>query len=433
LTGDTALSTSWPWPDSPAGGTLGDGRHATFTDHPPSLDALRQAVVTRVDQGLAIYPQGGGTALNYGGIPRVPGVAIDTRGLNQVIDYPAADMTITVEAGITLAALRAVLAEKQQRLLVDAPEADRATLGGIYATNTSGPRRFGSGRPRDQIIGVSFVNAEGAVIKGGGRVVKNVAGYDFPKLLTGSLGTLGILTQMTLKVRPVPEASALVWTCWPGVEELAGVLDRLNTSATRPVAVELLNPGGAHLVGGRLGLPAAGWALAIGFEDNAGSVAWQLDQLRAELLHGHGGADVALHVRGEADFGPLWSALTEFPVRTPGPVSFLANLRPSSVVAFVSELDPGLWAVQAHAGNGIVRGHALEADSPEAIAPELDRLRAWAVRDGGNLILPRCPTAWKAGLRVWGEPRPDWTLAERVKHALDPKGVMNPGRFVATI
>jgi glycolate oxidase FAD binding subunit len=261
------------WPDSPAGGTLGDGRFATLTERPESLDALRGAVVAHVAQGFALYPQGGGTALDYGGIPRAPGVAIDTRGLNRVIDYPHADMTITVEAGITLQALRAVLAEKQQRLLVDAPQAEHATLGGVYATNTSGPRRYGAGRPRDQIIGVSFVNADGAVVKGGGRVVKNVAGYDFPKLLTGSLGTLGIITQMTLKVRPVPEASALVWAVYAQPDELAGVLDRLNTSATRPIALELLNPSGARLAGEAIGLPVGGWVLAVGFEDNAAAVA----------------------------------------------------------------------------------------------------------------------------------------------------------------
>ena len=271
------------WPDTPEGGTLGDGRPASFTDRPESIDALRQAVVARVAEGLAIYPQGGRTALDYGGIPRAPGVALDTRALDQVIDYPAADMTITVQAGITLQALGAVLAEKGQRLLVDAPQADRATLGGIYATNASGPRRFGAGRPRDQIIGVSFVNADGAVVKGGGRVVKNVAGYDFPKLLTGSLGTLGILTQLTLKVRPVPEASALVWAGFGPGADLAGILDRLNTSATRPMAVELLNPSGGRMAGEPLGLPVGGWVLAVGFEDNAASVAWQVERLRGEL------------------------------------------------------------------------------------------------------------------------------------------------------
>ncbi len=199
------------WPDPPAGGLLGDGRLATARRRPANLDELCQAVGESATGGLAVYPQGGTTALDYGGIPGRPGVAIDIRSLCQVIDYPHADMTVTVQAGITAAALQAVLAEHNQRLLIDIPLPDRATLGGVYATNTCGPRRFGLGRPRDQIIGVSFVTSEAIEVKGGGRVVKNVAGYDFPKLLTGSMGTLGILTHMTLKVRPKPEASAFLW------------------------------------------------------------------------------------------------------------------------------------------------------------------------------------------------------------------------------
>lgn len=415
------------WPDSSIGGGLGDGRPASATDRPETVDALRQAVVDRVKQGHALYPQGGGTALDFGGIPRQPGVVIDIRALSQVIDYPAADMTITVQAGITMAALRAVLAEQRQRVLVDAPHPDRATVGGVFATNTSGPRRFGAGRPRDQLIGVSFVTSDGALVKGGGRVVKNVAGYDFPKLLTGSLGTLGIITQLTLKVRPIPEADSLVWVPFSTADSLGPVLDRLNTSATRPVAVELLNPTGARLAGEALGFPVGDWAIVVGFEDNAASVAWQVDRLMIEL----GRTNIV--IREGADAAPLWSSLTEFQAAEVGPVSFVANLRPSTVAPFVRGLDPDRWAVQTHAGNGIVRAHALGASDWQALAPEIDRLRAAADRDGGNLILSRCPTEAKERLRVWGEPRPDWALAERVKRALDPKGVMNPGRFVATI
>ena len=190
--------------------------------------------------GRAIYPQGGKTSLEYGGTPRRPGVALGTTSISRLIDYPYADMTITVESGMTLSALSGILAGQQQRLLVDAPCPDSATIGGIYATNTSGPRRFGARAAAHQIIGVSFVTSEGVVVKGGGRVVKNVAGYDLPKLLTGSLGTLGIITQLTLKVRPIPEKSAIAWVCFGSFEHASEALDRLNVSETRPIAVELL-------------------------------------------------------------------------------------------------------------------------------------------------------------------------------------------------
>ena len=415
------------WPDTPEAGTLGDGRNALATFRPTSVADLCQTVRDQVARGAAIYPQGGRTALDYGSPPRRPGVAVDTTGISQLIDYPYADMTITVEAGMTLAALRGVLAVQHQRVQVDAPRADRATLGGIYATNTSGPRRFSAGRPRDQIIGVSFVTSDGVVVKGGGRVVKNVAGYDFPKLLTGSMGTLGIITQMTLKVRPIPEAAALVWIPFWNPKNLADTLEGLNTSATRPVALELLNASGARAVGQGLGLPTGPGIIVIGYEDNAPSVRWQLDKLKTELDRN----DFA--VLEGADAEPLWSALTEFQAANDRSVSFVASIRPSSLASFIDGLDPHRWSVQAHAGNGIVRAHAQGDWTLESMAQAIEKHRRIAAADGGSLVLSSCPTEWKERLRVWGEPRGDWSVAERVKEALDPHGAMNPGRFVGQI
>src|SRR5205807_9828714 len=135
---------------------------------------------------------------------------LDLRALNQVIDYPARDMTITVQAGITVAKLQEILAAENQQLPVDVPLPEQATLGGAIAVNASGPRRYGYGTLRDYVIGISFVNDEGQEVKAGGRVVKNVAGYDLCKLHIGALGTLGIITQVTLKLKPVPEDQGAV-------------------------------------------------------------------------------------------------------------------------------------------------------------------------------------------------------------------------------
>jgi glycolate oxidase FAD binding subunit len=415
------------WPDSPREGTLGDGRNALATLRPAHVADVCQAVREQVALGNAIYPQGGRTALDYGGVPRRSGVAIDTTGISRTIDYPFADMTITVEAGMTLSTLRTILARERQRVLVDAPDADLATLGGIYATNTSGPRRHAAGRPRDQIIGISFVTSEGVVVKGGGRVVKNVAGYDFPKLLTGSMGTLGIITQLTLKVRPMPEASAIVWVPFWNPRSLADTLDNLNTSGTRPVALELLNGPGSRIVGQGLGLPTGQGILAVGYEDNASSVRWQIDRLKTEL----GRNDIAI-LEG-LDAQPLWNALTDFQAARPGPVSFVANIRPSSVASFIEGLNPERWSAQARAGNGIVYAHAHGEWTLEQITPQIAKFQRMAAQDGGNLVLARCPTPWKEILRVWGEPRPDWAIAERLKAALDPHAAMNPGRFVGKV
>lgn len=412
-------------PETPEARPLGDGRNAAAVDRPETVEALREVVARRVAQGHAIYPQGGRTALDYGGIPRAPGVAIETRALDRIIDYPAADMTITVEAGLTLAALRATLSEHNQRLPLDAPFPDRATLGGIFACNASGPRRFGAGRPRDLILGVSAVTADGKLVKGGGRVVKNVAGYDLPKLLTGSLGTLGIIAELTLKVRPAPEATALAWVRSRTLAEATRALERLNTSGTRPVALELLNAPAARMIGPDL--PAEDWVIVVGLEGNAEAVAWEVDRLGIEL----GRTDLVV-LEGVAA-GPLWEGLTGWSATGPGPLSFAANFRPSAALEFLVGVDAGRWAIQSHAGTGIVRGVYRGEPDFEAVAAEVDRLRGAARRLGGSLVLPRCPTGWKARLKVWGDPRGDSAVAERVKRALDPRGLLNPGRFVGTI
>ncbi len=387
------------WPEPPAAGKLGDGRFALASFRPQHTDELCQIVREQVAQGHAIYPQGGKTALDYGGIPRRPGVAIETSALDQVIDYPHADMTITVQAGMTLSGLREVLAQQGQRLLIDAPSPDRATLGGIYATNTTGSRRYGAGRPRDQIIGVSFVTSEGVVVKGGGRVVKNVAGYDFPKLLTGSMGTLGIITQLTVKVRPIPEASAIAWVPFANAAGVAEALERLNTSGTRPIAIDILNSEAGSMVGQGLGLPSADRILVVGYEDNAHSVGWQIDRLKDELV----GSNVVV-IDGERA-AALWESLTELQARELGPVSFVANLRPSQVTSFVDQVDPKRWSIQTHAGSGIVRAHALGDWTMETADSQVGIHRQAARQGGGDLILSRCPTEWKEHLRVWGSGR----------------------------
>jgi glycolate oxidase FAD binding subunit len=208
---------------------------------------------------------------------------------------------------------------------------------------------------------------------------------------------------------------------------VSDALNRLNLSETRPIAVELLNAPAARAVGGPRGFQAGEIILAIGFEESAPTVAWQLDRLKSELKDGE------LAIIDENQAGPLWTSLIEFQAQEIGPLCFVANVRPSSVVSFIASLDPSIWAVQAHAGNGIVRAHAQGDWVLEKARDQIAKLRRTASRDGGNLVLSRCPSEWKEVLRVWGEPRHDWVISERVKAALDPHHAMNPGRFVGRI
>jgi glycolate oxidase FAD binding subunit len=347
--------------------------------------------------------------------------------LDRVLDYPARDMTVTVQAGITLARLLELLAAENQRLPIDVPQPERATLGGALATNTSGPRRYGFGTLRDYVIGISAVNDEGHEVKAGGRVVKNVAGYDLCKLFIGSLGTLGILTQVTLKLKPRPDEQALLaFACEPG--EVESRLDLLHRTRTRPVCVELLNPAAVsvlrHDAPGLL--PEAPWVVVAGFEDNCEAVAWQVQLLIREL---YAAGSRQIDARAGAAAGPLWRALAEFPARGDGPLTLKANLLPHATAAFCLEASRAGLALQAHAGNGIVVGHAPPGLTLEAAQAMLSTLHPHAAAARGNVILPRCPTAWKRTLPVWGVPRGDAWLMRTVKEKMDPRRLFNPGRF----
>ena len=392
---------------------------------PHSVSVLCDQVRGAAADGTALYPVGGGTMLDYGLPPTKPGTAVDLRGLDRVIDYPARDMTITVQAGITINRLREVLKAEGQQLPVDVPFPDRATLGGAVATNASGPRRFGYGTLRDYVIGISVVNDRGEEVKGGGRVVKNVAGYDLMKLYTGSLGTLGVITQLTLKVRPLPEAVAAVAApCPPAALET--VLNRvLPATATRPTVISLANEPAAELLGSK----AAGYLLVVGFEEKATTVAWQVEQIGREL------PDELERYSSEFQ-GDLATLLVQkwadFPLTNPHGLTFKANVVPAATAEFFKRAD-GLAprpALVAHAGNGIVYGHLPADVGPERAKQVLDELGRWAAERAGNVVVQRCPAAWKAVVPVWGRSTPDRALMRAVKDKLDPGRVFNPGRFV---
>src|SRR5439155_4169236 len=186
-------------------------------------DTVRRAAA----EGQAVFPLGGRTMLAIGKPPARPGIGVDLTGLAEILDYPARDMTVTVQTGITMARLQEVLRGEGQRLPIDVPQPERATLGGALAVNVSGPRRLGFGTLRDYVIGISTINDEGQETKAGGRVVKNVAGYDLCKLHVGALGTLGGISQVTLKLKPLPERTLLMSVpC--AADAVAGLLELLH-------------------------------------------------------------------------------------------------------------------------------------------------------------------------------------------------------------
>lgn len=378
---------------------------------PSSVPEAGEMIRAARSRSEGIFPRGGGTQIELGYPPGRRGTFVETTAWQQVVDYPSRDLTITVQAGISVAELQAVLAQEGQWLPVDVPLLQKATVGGVLAANTSGPRRYGYGTWRDYVIGIRFLSDDGVEVKGGGRVVKNVAGYDLMKLQIGALGTLGLITQVTLKVRPRPEG------CMAGVfgcseEQLGPMLDALHASATRPVAVEALNGPTWEAMDLPRERPAAPWLIVVGYEEKAVTVRWQWQKVQEELRWA-GLPATGVEVKDPAG---LWQRITDWPSVSPRPVVEKVRCRPSQMAeALRQAAQAGDW-VHAHALSGLVWRHRLALLEGDGSS-------------GG--ILWRAPPEVKRRRWLWGpEPPADtWTFLRELKRALDPDTVFNPGRL----
>jgi len=402
----------------------------TETHTPADAAALAALMAQCYEAATPMYPLGGGTSLSYGLPATTSGVGISLNNLNRVIDYPARDMTITVESGITLAELARPLAAERQWLPVEGSQPETATLGGLMATAASGPRRYGYGTMRDYVIGMTAIDGRGVAFKAGGRVVKNVAGYDFCKLLTGSLGTLGIISQVTLKVRPIPERTAFLACTLRDAATAQRLLAAIIDSAVTPVAVELLT-GPEWREHASLGGLAAGSSgrLVVGLEGTADEVQWMLGRLAEEWREL--GID-SPHVIVDAAATKLWTDLVDFAASTTSPLVLKASLLPSRVVEFVQlleELDPKA-SIQAHAGNGIVIARLDGFTAADVSRKLIGRLHPAAQLAGGGAVVLSSTLEGLTRQAVWGNVSQATNWMAKVKAQFDPKHLLNPGRFV---
>ncbi|HEX3726666.1 MAG TPA: FAD-binding oxidoreductase [Pirellulales bacterium] len=410
--------------------TVADSLPLTETIVPRDQQSLVEAIARAHAAGTPIYPIGGGTSLDFGLAPTSEGIGISLSALNRVIDYPARDMTITVEAGITMAHLADVLGAERQWLPIDVPHPQRATVGGVIATAWSGARRYGYGTPRDYVIGITAVDGRGRAFKGGGRVVKNVAGYDFCKLLTGSLGTLGVISQVTLKIKPQPAASAFLVCDLRDFDTAERLLAALVNSATTPAAIELLTGPYWH-ENAALGLATAGTLgrLAVGLEGTHNEVEWMLDQLDAEWR------DLGIttsHAMSGSQAAGLWTMLAEFPSAHEAPLVFKASVltsRTIEMVRTIRECDPQA-SIQAHAGNGVVIARFAKFDTGDVSRMLVGRLQPAASLAGGHGVVLSSTLAGLTRQAVWGGVGADVAWMDKVQRQFDPQGLLNSGRFV---
>ena len=322
--------------------------------------------------------------------------------------------------------LNEALAREGLMLPLDVPQQAAATLGGVIATNTNGPRRFGYGTVRDYVIGIEAVNGKGQVFHGGGRVVKNVAGYDFCKLLTGSLGTLGVITQATVKLKPIPEDGVTVIVPLDSPDIAESCMAMLMESPTVPAAIELLygNVWESWTENAKSGL-----TLAVQLAGTSVELVWGQQRLIGDLKEQ--GASGATVISGEPQ-AQLWQAIQEFPA---GERELTIQVKTVSsgaipVIEKCRQLAPDC-IIQSDAGNGVVTVGFPEIPDGGISGVVVNELGPLATSLHGHIETLRCPNPADLTIgTMWGNlSAPDW-LQRRIKEQFDPQGILNPGRFV---
>jgi glycolate oxidase FAD binding subunit len=385
---------------------------------PGSVAEACEAMAALARDQLAVVFAGGGTDLDLGAPPARLDAVLRTRRLDRVIEHAPSDQIVAVEAGITLAALQAHLAPHGQRLALDPPCPDRATLGGIVAANAFGPRRTRYGAVRDLVIGITVVRADGVAARGGGKVVKNVAGFDLPRLFCGSLGTLGLVAEVVFRLHPLPEASATV--CFGGLS--AATARSLATAVLdarlEPVAVTALSEGAA-------------FRLALRFEGFGPGVR---EGTERALALGEGSGAAGERIDGEVE-GALWARHDALRLR--GEVRAKATFAPAALPVVAEALRP---LASALSGAGVVLYPTLgiafatgDLGDAGAAARAVEAARATLAPANGALVLAGAPPALRALVDVWGSPPPALAVMRRLKRELDPEGRLAPGRFAGGI
>src|SRR5437867_4747705 len=407
-------------------GAAVDGQLAGLVVRPGSLEQLSQVMALAHEAGLAVVPRGSGSALELGRPPARVDVALDLRGLDRVVEYNPADVTITVEAGITVGALAARLAPHRQFLALDPPGVATRTLGGITATNASGPLRARYGTMRDLLLGVRFVQADGVVTWGGSKVVKSVSGYDVPKLMVGALGTLGVLGELTLRLHPLPDAEGSWLVLLASAEAAQAFVERVIASPLQPSRIEFFNDRALRSV--PVEAAAAGVALSIG--SVAEAVREQGERLGA-MAKVDGARIVPLP-------GAFWSrAARASTSEGNGAVLHVASL-PSRLAeteraigdAVRTAAPRGEVWISASAALGTFRVRVGNASAAET-AVATTRLRARVIELAGSVVIVRGPAELRKTVDPWGpvEAGP-FALMRALKDEFDAKRVLNPGRFV---
>ncbi len=389
---------------------------------PGTIEELSQVMAIAAQQNWRVLPTGQSSKLGWGGLAKDIDIVLCTTRLNQIVEHAVGDFTVTVEAGLKLADLAAVLAKEGQFLAVDPAFSDSATVGGIVATADTGSLRQRYGGLRDMLIGVQFVRYDGQLARAGGRVVKNVAGYDLMKLMTGGYGTLGILSELTFRLYPVQAVSrSLVLT--GAVEAIARAAAEIRLSGLVPVAFDVSLEESVALV-------ARFQGIAAGVEEQSERLEKIADKHQLAIQRLDSSADAT-----------YWQRVADW-VRA-DTVLCKVGMKPSAITPLLQQLETlrqsSALEVQARlhgsGGLGWVQWTVENTDRSvvQRIAKEIEAVRSHCQRNGGFLSLLQAPSELKRSMDIWGYTGNALQVMVDIKQKFDPPQLLSPGRFVGSI
>ncbi|HEX6711078.1 MAG TPA: FAD-binding oxidoreductase [Rubrobacter sp.] len=389
-----------------------EGVEPSLIVEPGSVEEISAVMKLASREGLAVSPRGGGTKMELGAPPRELDLVLSTARMDGIIEHVPGDQIVRTQSGVKLGAVQEKLAEANQMLAIDPPEKD-ATVGGVVAANASGQRRYKYGTVRDLIIGITVVLADGTVARAGGKVVKNVAGYDLSKLFTGSLGTLGVIADANFRLHPRPESARTVAVEVETPQAARDAAQAIVHSQVEATAVELHWSDEAKLV-------------SVLLESIPGGIDAK-EEAASFLLKEFG--EVRTLEGEEADnLGPL-STGDEVEIKIGAPPAELAGVIDSVLNA--AELRDATVRMSGHAGTGIT--YAGLSGAEDALVEVVEEVREIRTRSGGSVVVRRAPASFKNRVDVWGPVGDYLGLTRRVKEKFDPGYFMNPGRFIGGI
>lgn len=415
-----------------------DGQAPSLVVFPEDINQVQAILSLAAEKKATLLPRGGGTKIGLGQLPQPFPAVLNLSRLDQIIDLDLENLTITVAAGAKLAHIQESLAQQGYFIPLD-PPFPQATIGGILATNDSGPKRLLYGSARDITLGMKVVLPGGKIIKAGGKTVKNVSGYDLTKLFIGSLGTLGVIGEATMRLFPLPEKEIILLLNYPEISAPFTLAMELRHSALLPSAIILLNKEAQEALS-LAHLATSNYALLIGLAGTREEVAGQLPF----ILNWAEKGSVKWQILEEKEVSKTWKAFQELPEKLIAkdglPIAGKASL-PINKGAEIYKKAEDLWAkysrrplLLGHLGTGILNfflsfpAEITSAQMPK-ILETIISLRKELEEEDGNLIITTCPPQLKKEISVWGNPGPAFPYMKAIKSALDPGGILNPGRF----